>query len=125
MPSPIVSVLTPVRSVNIEGLNAMAPQAEVGLTPFVSWSPLSTGTPESYRIRLYALGATGGRTTSQLVFTLLAEDPSVRVPQDMLAAGTSYVFVVDALSGMEEPAAPFRLAIPNASAGFVSEVFTP
>lgn len=126
VPSPIVPAITPVRTVTIEGLDALQPQAGVGLTPFISWELPGVGVPESYSVTLYALGRTADeRTTSQFVFSLLTEDPGVRVPPGMLAPGTSYVFTVDAVSGLEEPASPFRIAIPSASAGFVSEVFTP
>ncbi len=125
VPSPIVPVLTPVRSVTIEGLDALQPQTGVGLAPLITWGMPSVGAPEFYEVTVYALGATDGRTTSQHVVTLLAEDPGARVPADILVSGTSYVFTVTAFSGMEGPASPFRFAVPRANAGFVSEVFTP
>lgn len=125
VPMPLVPAITPVLSVTIQGLDALQPQAGVGLTPLISWGPPGVGEPESYRVAVYALGMAGGSTTQQRVFSLLTEDSGVRVPPGLLVPGTSYAFTVDALSGEGDPASPFRIGVPNAMAGFVSEVFTP
>jgi hypothetical protein len=106
----IVPRVGPPRSPRINGQTTMAGKLTgVGLTPLVSWSVPSLGTPNRYQVRVYEIfpSATGG--TSRLsVASLLTSQTQLRLPPNLLVAGKTYFLQLTAYyTPGTDPNAPY------------------
>ena len=95
---PLTPLVGPPRTLRINGAPAADTLSGVGLTPLVSWTAPSLGTPTSYSVRVYELFATSTGATSRLpVTTLTTTQLQVRLPPGVLVAGKHYYLQISAI----------------------------
>jgi len=115
--------LGPPRAPRVAGLDASKAQAGVGLTPTVSWSPPSLGTPSRYELGLF--DRTSGSPVNWRA-TVRTTATSFSLPPGLLEAGHVYGLVLAAVSEPNAaPSAPFRSTLPFEQAGTLTAAFTP
>jgi hypothetical protein len=129
-PSPIVPLVTGVRSPRLGSADALLALSGVGTSPALSWTRPAIGSPTSYRVRLYRLASLAGQTTVTLVRETVVWPTSVPTSYTFLTlvAGSTYVASVEArVSPVDGLAAgmPFREALPFGTAVVYTNVFTP
>jgi hypothetical protein len=121
--SPIQPVLTPPRTLRINGSVAYPDLAGVGTTPTLSWSsPASVpaGIPVFYSVSIYRLGvsATGGRTRATFVASAShLTGTSLQIPAGLLTAGVQYYAGITASAGDSD--------VHRYAASSVTGIFTP
>lgn len=119
---PIAPTLGPVRLPLVAGRDALQPQAGVGLTPTLSWSPPATGAATRYVVAIVEL-VNGSYSTRA---TLILPGTSIVVPPRVLVPGSVYVAVI---SAYDEPnfdfAAPLEITLPREFVPFVTAPFAP
>lgn len=128
LPSGVISpLMSPIHSATVNGLNLFSSNTVQG-TVTLSWSA-PTGTPAfGYVISVYRFktSATGTQYYEGPIATLCTGETSIVMPPDLLMAGDSYLFRIqaraDSRANMES--APFRSAYPVAYADFVSAPVT-
>lgn len=99
---PVIPRVGPPRELRLNGVPATDPVPGVGLTPLLSWTAPSLGTPSSYQVRVYELLATGSGTTTRLqLTTLTTTQTQLRLPPGILTMGKHYYVQVLAI---HEPA---------------------
>jgi hypothetical protein len=121
----LVPVLGPPLSPKIQGLDAFQPQSGVGLTPVVSWSPPSLGTPTSYEVGVSPTGP--GSFYASLSFTVYGQT-SLRIPPGFLVSGVSYQLSISSFQAPWDTLGrpPMRTGAPWATANSLSSAtFTP
>lgn len=116
--------LGPPLSPKIQGLDAFQAQSSVGLTPAISWSPPSLGTPTSYRVDISAYA--GRPRYEELTFTVYGAT-SLQVPPGFLETGSTYLIFITAFQAPWDALgrAPARKGVPWASATTLTAVFAP
>jgi hypothetical protein len=108
----IAPVLSPVRSVQIGGMDLMAPRTAVGLTPTVTWDPPALGTPTAYLVKLDEVTTNAADPNHKTVVNEVADfsltSTTLHIPPSLLVAGHSYMLVIDAelFPGADLVAAP-------------------
>jgi hypothetical protein len=124
---PIAPRITPVRSPKLNGtLDATVAQTGVSTTPTVSWLAPTIGAPCSYSVSIFALVAHNTTTKRVYVTSILTGDTTLRIPPGVLESGQSYVFRIEATSGLADPTAnPLRSAQETAEADLVTGMITP
>jgi hypothetical protein len=102
----------PPRDMRINGAVATDNLTGVGLTPLLSWTAPSVGTPTYYSVRVYELFATASNTTSRLQVTSLSTTQTqVRLPPGLLVAGKTYYVQVNAVSQPSPATYSFAMAV--------------
>jgi hypothetical protein len=102
----------PPRDMRINGAVATNNLTGVGLTPLLSWTAPSVGTPSYYSVRVYELFATASNTTSRLPVTSLSTTQTqVRLPPGLLVAGKTYYVQVNAVSQPSPATYSFAMAV--------------
>jgi hypothetical protein len=123
---PVMPVLGPPGAVTIAGRAASEPLTDVGLTPTVSFSAPSLGTPTLYVVFVRLLSATVENVTWSTVATIYTEETSFRMPPELLNRGQSYSLSVMALAAKGAAiGSPFRRGFPYASADHVTARISP
>jgi hypothetical protein len=117
-------VLGPPLSPKIQGLDAFVAQSGVGLTPVISWSPPSLGTPTSYTVGLSAVSGTP--LYRGMLFGVYGAT-SLQLPPGFLEKGSTYQLTISAFQAPWDALgrAPLRAGVPFASADCVAAVFAP
>jgi len=106
----IAPVISPVRSVNIGGMDLMAPRTAVGLTPTVTWSPPALGAPTGYFVTVTEVTSDpSNQTVLNAVAEFLLTSTTLHIPPSVLVSGHSYLLVIsaDVLPGLDYVAMPF------------------
>ncbi len=121
---PIAPVLGPPTAPLINGEDAFAPHAGVGLQPVISWSPPNLGTATSYSVSVYSVHRQEGeRLPSATVYT----GTSFMVPPGFLRTGQLYFAVISAFQAdfdlLNRPT--FRSGTPSHYAECMIGVFAP
>jgi hypothetical protein len=91
-PSIIEPALGPARLPSIAGRDALLPQAGVGVTPVISWSAPTLGTPTRYTVVIHDLS--GGALTRA---SITVSGNSVTIPPLVLVPGSVYVAAIVAI----------------------------
>lgn len=119
---PATPAITPARSLSIGG----------GLTPTISWQPPAIGSATSYRLQIVKAVEQppppyrpGWYIDAEL--WVPGNVTQIRVPDDVLAEGTTYAIVMRAIAqpGQDIERRPFRTSAVAAFADAVSERFSP
>lgn len=93
----VTPLVTPVRGVKVGGLHVSTPKTGVGLTPLVTWSAPTTGTPTSYSVLVSEVKlATDGSTDVHGVALFHTTATSLRLPPTILANDASYMLTITA-----------------------------
>jgi len=122
----VVPRVSPPRNPTVNGLDALQPQAGVGLTPTFAWSAPDLGTPTDYLLNVTSLKASGASTVPASVYSMRVLGTKVTVPSGVLQTGTTYVaFLTARLRPGVAATSPGRQALPDASGGAVLAAFTP
>lgn len=89
--------LSPPRNLQVDGKDGWSSGTLSSLTPALSWSAPSKGSPTGYAVRIRELYVnTTGQTRSISRGAVLTPSTSVVLPPGLLESGKSYVFVVQA-----------------------------
>ncbi len=122
---PIAPVLGPPTVPLINGEDAFAPHAGVGLQPVISWSPPDLGTATSYFVSIYSLSPLeeGERFPSAAVHS----GTSFKIPPGFLTPGHLYYGVISAFQADFDALnrSIYRLGTPEYQTGCVIGAFTP
>jgi len=126
--SPIRPVLSPVQSVQVDGVMLNAPLSGTGLTPTISWQAPAIGTPTHSLVSVYRLYKSGTLTSpsSQTVATFRTSGRSLQLPPNLLLAGETYRLMIRTylVPGYQE-GAPNRLTpLELAWADCLTQTFT-
>ncbi|MDI1449497.1 hypothetical protein [Polyangium sp. 6x1] len=102
----------------------------VGVTPEITWTAPSLGTPTRYRVTVVdttdLTDANGGMSTRRNVAHVYVKSPNVKLPEGLLQAGKFYYIQVMATArDNDDFAAPFRNTQRIASATMFTGVITP
>ncbi len=125
---PIVPLVGPVANTRVNGLDAFASLAGIGLTPSISWDPPAVGTANAYRVIVVRVFDSAGTTTADPIASFdTFDDTSLMIPPGVLESGQFYVFYVIAVSipGVDREATPNLLSLPAGVAQVVSSLATP
>jgi hypothetical protein len=126
MPAPanLVPLLGPPQAPMIQGLDAFQAHSGVGLTPLISWSAPSVGTPTSYQVGLGVVQ--GNPKYRSLIFNVYGAT-SLQIPPGLLESGSTYQLSISALAAPWDTVgrAPLRHGAPYATAQAVGAVFAP
>jgi hypothetical protein len=99
----IAPLISGVTGITVGGKNASAgPQTGVGLTPMISWTAPSIGTPSVYAVTLYT-------DSGAPLVTFTTAATSLQLPDQLMMSGVSYALEVDAI--VETVAQPVMLPI--------------
>jgi hypothetical protein len=125
--STVSPMLSPVQAVKIAGRAATTQLSGVGLTPTISWSAPSLGTPQAYAVYVYKLANSNGASQVSTAAGFYTKGTSVMVPPSLLASGTTYYVAIWALiSGtVDLTYSPYRQRLPYVSANALTPTFTP
>ena len=123
---PVVPAMTPVLSPQLNGADAFQDATGVGVSPTLSWSAPSTGTPTAYVVEVAMLGTRGTATTSSTVLRYATSATQVTVPPGLLATGQTYYARITAESStVPYSVAPFRSANAYSRATTLTGTFRP
>lgn len=124
---PIAPVLLPPAAPRINGMDAFAAQAGVGLQPTLSWSPPASGAPTSYVVRIDLLSQGIPPPGLQEVAIAVYTRTSVQVPAGFLQHGNQYAATITAISAPWDTIdhAPLRSGVPLRTSDCVTAVFSP
>ena len=124
---PVAPVLGPPHAPALNGRDAFAPQAGVGLQPTISWSPPSLGTATSYVVKIDLLSSGTPPPGLQEVTISVYTANSVQVPAGFLQPGRQYAATITAVSAPWDTLdrAPLRFGAPARMTDCVTAVFTP
>jgi len=124
--SSLVPAVSPVRSPQLNGQDALSDLSGVTATPTFSWSPPDTGTPTAYLVEIFALAAQGATTVTTEVLHYSALATSFTVPPGLLESGATYYAKITALvTSVPYDATPFRSATALARAEVLTGTFVP
>jgi hypothetical protein len=125
--STVSPMLSPVQAVKIAGRAATTQLSGVGLTPTISWSAPSLGTPQAYAVYVYKLANSNGASQVSTAAVFYTKGTNVMVPPSLLASGTTYYVSIWALiSGtVDLTYSPYRKRLPHAWANALTPTFTP
>jgi hypothetical protein len=120
----IAPVVGPPRSPKIQGLNAFQAQSGVGLTPIISWSPPSVGSPTSYSVSIAVVS--GDPLYQALAFSVYGAT-SLQIPPGFHQKGATYSLVISSVQAPWDTldAPPLRAGVPFALAPSAGAVFAP
>ncbi|ABF42548.1 hypothetical protein Acid345_3547 [Candidatus Koribacter versatilis Ellin345] len=118
--TPIVPVISLPRSVTVDGKDFLSDQTNISLSPQISWSTPSTGTPTSYALYVY------DTSKFNAIASFYTNGNSVTVPAGMLHAGSTYIFYLEAFLSQSTTfaTAPFRTGTSQAISFVVSGIMT-
>ena len=122
--------VTPVIAPRWNGvLDALVDQAGVTTTPALSWTAPTVG-GSSYTVSIWRLGTTAtvpSTSTATLVASWVTSGTNVRVPPNLLAAGTFYFARIDVRARTNDgfDGAPFRSRDLSGWASTLTATFTP
>jgi hypothetical protein len=125
--STVSPMLSPVQSVQIAGRAATTQLSGVGLTPTISWSAPSLGTPQAYEVYVYKLANSNGASQVSTAAAFYTKHTNVMVPPSLLASGTTYYVAISAvISGtVDLTYSPYRQRLPYAWSNALTATFTP
>jgi hypothetical protein len=114
-------------AVLINGEDANANLAGVGLTPTISWTAPTLGVPERYRVLVWQAANVNGELRFQSKGQLLTKSTHVRIPPGVLEAGTTCFLTVTAEQwGTNDlEVLPVSSGLPARGAGTVTQPFSP
>ena len=131
----LAPALAPVRNLRIRAASgqeasAMGTASGFETTPLLLWDPPpagTAGTPTSYVVEVFLLGANGSATTSTPMATFLTGSTSVKIPAGVLTSGAPHYVRVTARVIPSDPwaTAPFRRIVVGAWAQTLSGILTP
>jgi hypothetical protein len=119
--------LSPVQSVQMNGVSATGQLTAVGATPTISWTAPATGSATSYAVDVFWLHATAGASTGTRVATWITSGTSVVLPPGLLVPGNTYYARIIArnIAGESSGTAPFRRINTGSYAGTLTGTFAP
>jgi hypothetical protein len=116
----------PPRSPKVNDLDAFADQASVGVTPTFSWLAPAVGSPTTYVVEVYRLGAEGAATVSTPVLRYFTKGTSITVPPRILEAGATYFARIEArVTLVAHDTAPLRTSDAGSVASALTGTFVP
>lgn len=125
---PIIPAITPVRNVRLNGLDASAGVRGVTTSPTITWDePTVFPVGSSYIVWVNRLSTDAtGATVATAVASFRTSNRSLQLPPGILAGDSEYYLHVTATWDPSAPVAtrPFRYGAPQASASYVSGIFT-
>ena len=123
----LVPKVSPPQTPTINGANAFADQANVGLTPTLAWSAPALGAPTQYTVSICKLDRDSSqKTQATLVIALVTAGTSLQVPPGLLTAGSFYMAQITAqLQEVSTVNTPLQQPISLAQADAVTNKFTP
>jgi len=114
--------LGPPREPRIGGLDLAQPQAGVGLTPTLTWSPPALGSPDAYSVTINDVTD----YTWKSVLNVMTPQTQFEIPAGILQAGRTYLVAIWSNTRTSyDPAAPARASSRSVRVPTVSEPFTP
>lgn len=120
--SSIQPTVSPVTAAKINGNDLFTAQTGLGTTPTLTWQAPAVGTPTWYAVRIVSLTNKAGNTAQQAVATFITTQMSLQIPANVLTAGQSYVFRIDAGVGGNPYGS--QETLPTASAQLLSAIQT-
>jgi hypothetical protein len=122
----VVPVLSPPTHPRINGQDAFAPQAGVGLQPTISWSPPRIGSPTSYQltVRIPTFGVREGDTDE---LSVIVDGTSFTIPPGFLRNNRGYIATITAQQApWDGPGRlPLRSGVPPYTADCITVGFSP
>ncbi len=120
-------VVSPVRSLKINGLDAMVNRTGVGTSPVLSWIAPLRGVPTDYQVYVNRLDNVGGVTERTFMGRFTTSLTSLELPPGVLTAGSTYYLVVAANVRNGDPfdAPGAEIGTPASWASVASGNFTP
>lgn len=113
------ATLSPVRHIMVNGQPAVGALTGVGLTPVLSWSPPSQGTPTRYAVTVFDLV---DQNFSAAFFTTQTR---LQLPPFILSSGRSYVAIVTAERGAYDLLRPTFMPADIERVGAITDSFRP
>ncbi len=124
----IAPVINGVGTITVGGMDVTSTaQAGVGMTPKITWTAPTVGTPMGYTVEIQAVGVSAGTTSLGSVGTFFTKDTSLQVPDMILQSGMSYIVEIFAVTsaGADYTAKPFISPLPYAQFATISAQFKP
>ncbi|NTX62080.1 hypothetical protein HUA74_15575 [Myxococcus sp. CA051A] len=123
---PLAPLLTPVRSLSIDGAVATVDQTMTSLTPTLSWSAPAAGTPSAHEVSIRRLFVSGTRTVAALGVRIRTAQSHVTLPPGVLVPGASYIMSVRAFrqGDLDLSRHPLRTDFPVANATAFTGILT-
>lgn len=123
---PIQPRLGPVTQPRINGADLLVDQTGVGLTPTLTWSAPTLGTPRRYVVVIDRLTVVSGATRVAQTFSVDTGSTNLTLPPGWLISGQAYVIRLNAYStpNVIDPAF-FRLELPYSQSSMISGVIRP
>jgi hypothetical protein len=122
----IAPVIGPVRAPLVNGQDAFAARAGVGLTPVISWSSPSLGSASDYTVTIQMLSVPDSPSDAGQIVAGVHGATSFKVPAGLLKMGKTYAATITAIDQpSRDPNRPFRGGLPFYSADAVTNTFTP
>lgn len=120
-------LLSPPRSLQINGMPADVDRTGVSTTPVLSWSPPTSGAPDMYRVLIHRLFVSGVETQSSNTWTIYTRSTTLQIPPGLLTGGDVYFFEVEAriIGGVDVEQTPFVRALPYAEAAAFTRTVAP
>ncbi|MFZ5441336.1 MAG: hypothetical protein ACOZQL_15110 [Myxococcota bacterium] len=126
-PSTFSPRISPPTTLRIDGADAQRTGTFSSLTPTISWSAPTRGTPVGYQVRIFELAAAGTYTNSFDRDALLTRATSIVLPPGLLTSGSDYAVAVEAIAspGLDIDTRPIAIAwsLDVATASAVSGVW--
>jgi hypothetical protein len=125
--APIVPIVGLVVEPKVNGVSARGTVMSVGVTPTLSWTPPTIGTPSRYYVDIYQVTTQTGATTRKRLGYIETSSTEIIVPPGFLATGQTYMFDITARSaiGLDLEATPNRDSLPEGWAVLATGLVTP
>jgi hypothetical protein len=123
----ILPTLAPVQTPLVNGSGAFATLPSVGLTPTISWTAPTTGSPSSYTVEIFWLHAVGGASVGTPVARWTTASTQISLPPGVLASLNTYYarLTANAIAGDPYATAPFRRLNVSSYASTLTGTFSP
>jgi hypothetical protein len=124
--APLRPLLSPVRSLKVNGKSAFSDLTGVTKTPTLSWAPPSVGAPTAYAVRILKIANVNGATKLSAVARLITKHRKVKLPPGILTDGSTYFAEIQALVRPIDPTVhPLRSSVLLVQSQTDSNSFTP
>jgi hypothetical protein len=121
------ALVSPPRSIQLNGSSATTALTGVTTTPLLGWTAPATGTASTYLVTVYQAANSSGTTTTARVAVFYTNATSLRIPSGLLTSGNQYGFRVAVVSDPNNDYAlkPQQSSLPYGYASAFTALATP